>query len=94
MPTVKTGRERRIRKIKMNRQVTIPKDIFDDLEWQEGDFAEIKRAKNGVFIAPKKLVDPDDILTPEDEAALREGLAKIRRGETVPWKEVKKWLKL
>lgn len=59
MPTVKTGREGRIRKIKMNRQVTIPKDIFDDLEWREGDFVEIKRAKNGVFIAPKKLVDPD-----------------------------------
>ncbi|MBI1743369.1 hypothetical protein HYR54_09955 [Candidatus Acetothermia bacterium] len=55
---------------------------------------ESKRAKNGVFTAPKKLVDPDDILTLEDEAALREGLAQIRRGETVPWKEVKKRLRL
>jgi len=94
MATVKTRSEARIRKIKMNRQVTIPKDIFDDLEWNEGDFVQIKRAKNGVFIAPKKLVDPDDVLTPEDEAALREGLAQIRRGETVAWEEVKKRLKL
>jgi AbrB family looped-hinge helix DNA binding protein len=94
MPTVKTRTERSIRKIKMNRQVTIPKDIFDDLEWQEGDFVEIKRAKNGVFIAPKKLVDPDDILTPEDEASIRRGLAQLKRGEYVTLDELKKELKL
>ena len=94
MPTVKSRNGSHIRKIKMNRQVTIPKDIFDDLEWQEGDFVEVKRAKDGVLIKPKKLVDPDDILTPEDEAALREGLAQIRRGETIPWEQVKKELKL
>jgi len=94
MPTVKTSKEARIRKIKMNRQVTIPKDIFDDLEWREGDFVEIKRAKNGVFIAPKKLVDPDDILTPEDEAAIREGEAQLKCGEYVTLDQLKKKLKL
>jgi len=92
MSAVKTRNGSYIRKIKMNRQVTIPKDIFDDLEWNEGDFVQIKRAKNGVFIAPKKLVDPDDILTPEDEAAIREGEAQLRRGEYVLWEDVKKRL--
>ena len=65
MPALKTRGESRIRKIKMNRQVTIPKDIFDDLEWHEGDFVEIKRLKDGVFVKSKKLVDSDEILTPE-----------------------------
>ena len=94
MPTGKDRNGSHVRKIKMNRQVTIPKDIFDDLKWEEGDFVEVKRAKDGVLIKPKKLVDPDDILTPEDEAALREGIAQIRRGETIPWEQVKKELKL
>ncbi len=79
-------------KIKTNRQVTIPKTIFDELGLEEGQFIEVTRKNNGVFLKPQELVDPDDILFPEDETALREGLAQIRRGETVPWAEVKKQL--
>ena len=94
MPIVKTRKASSIVRIRTNRQVSIPKVIFDDLKLREGDFVEVKRAKDGVLIKPKKLVDPDDILTHEDEAALREGLAQIRRGETIPWEQVKKELKL
>lgn len=94
MPTVKTRKAVPIVKIRTNRQVSIPKVIFDDLKLEEGAFVEVKKVNGGVFFKPKKLVDPDDILTPEDEEALREGLAQIRRGETIPWEEVKKELKL
>ena len=94
MPAVKDRNGSHVRKIKMNRQVTIPKDIFDDLQWEEGDFVEVKRAKDGVFIKPKKLVDPDDILSPEDEASIRRGIAQMKRGEYSDWEDVKKRLKL
>lgn len=94
MPTVKTKKATPVVKIRTNRQVTIPKDVFDDLGFAIGDFVEVKRAKGGVFIKLKKLVDPDDILTPEDEASIRRGLAQIKRGEYVTLDELKKELKL
>jgi len=80
-------------KIRTNRQVTIPKVIFEALGLQEGDFVEVTRNKDTVIIKPKKLVDPDDILTPEDEASIRRGEAQLRRGQGIPWDEVKKQLK-
>lgn len=81
-------------KIRQNRQVTIPKTIFEELGLKEGDFVEVTRSNDRVIIKPKKLVDPDDLLTKEDEASLRRGLAQLRRGEVVDWEDVKKRLKL
>ncbi|MCI2429047.1 AbrB/MazE/SpoVT family DNA-binding domain-containing protein [Candidatus Acetothermia bacterium] len=46
-------------KIKTNRQVTIPKTIFDELGLQEGQFIEVIRKQNGIFYKPKQLVDID-----------------------------------
>ena len=33
--------------------------------------------------------EDDEPLTPEEEAAIEEGLAEYRRGETRPWEEVR-----
>lgn len=44
-------------KINTNRQVTIPKPIFDDMGLQEGGFVEVTRYKDHIVIKPKKLVD-------------------------------------
>ncbi len=55
---------------------------------------EVSLNKGQVVIRPKKLVDPDDILTPEDEASVRRGEAQLKRGEGIAWQEVKKRLKL
>ncbi len=84
-----------IGKVGQRRQVVIPKDIFEDLNMHEGDFVEVKKQNNGVFIKPKKLVDEDDtIVTPELAKELRKAEAQIKAGKGIPWEEVKKRLKL
>ena len=72
-----------IGKIGQRRQVVIPKEICEDLGLQTGDFVEVTQVKGTVVIKPKKLVDADDVLTPEEEAIVRKGEAQIRRGEFV-----------
>ena len=72
-----------IGKIGQRRQVVIPKEIFDALGLQTGDFVEVTQVKRTVVIKPKKIVDADDVLTPEEEAMVRKGEAQLRRGEYV-----------
>ena len=72
-----------ISKLGQRRQVVIPKDICDELGLQVGDFVEVRQIKGTVVIKPKKLVDADDVLTPEEEAIVRKGEAQLRRGEFV-----------
>ena len=85
-----------ISKLGQRRQVVIPKDICEALDLKQGDFVEVVRdAKNGtVVIKPKKLVDPDDILTAKEEALVRKAEQEIQRGEVVAWEDVKTELKL
>jgi AbrB family looped-hinge helix DNA binding protein len=72
-----------IGKIGQRRQVVIPKEIFDELGLQVGDFVEVKQVKGTVVIKPKKLVDAEDMLTPAEEKMVRQGEAQLRRGEYV-----------
>jgi AbrB family looped-hinge helix DNA binding protein len=83
-----------ISKVGQRRQVVIPKEICDDLGLNEGDFIEVSARNGAVLIKPKKLVDPDDILTREEERLVREGEEQLKRGESVPWNDLKKRLKL
>ena len=46
-------------KIRTNRQVTIPKVIFEALNLNEGDFVEVSRQHDAVLFQPKKLIDRD-----------------------------------
>jgi len=77
-----------IGKLGQRRQVVIPKDICDALGLVTGDFVEVRQVKGTVVIKPKKLVDADDVLTPEEEAIVRKGEAQIRRGEYVTLEDV------
>ena len=81
-------------KIRTNRQVTIPKRIFEELGLKEGEYVEVLRRGRTVVLKPKVLVDPDDLLTPEGEESLRRGQEQLRRGEGIPWEEVKRELGL
>ena len=72
-----------IGKIGQRRQVVIPKEIFDALGLHTGDFVEVTQVKRTVVIKPKKLVDAEDVLTPEEERAVRKGEAQLRRGDYV-----------
>ena len=78
-----------IGKVGQRRQVVIPKEIFEALGLQTGDFVEVTKVKNTVVIKPKKLVDADDVLTPEEEAIVRKGERQLRQGKSKPWSQIK-----
>ena len=40
-------------------------------------------SRNGVLIKPKRLVDPDDILTPEESALVKKAEGEMRQGKSV-----------
>jgi AbrB family looped-hinge helix DNA binding protein len=78
-----------IGKVGQRRQVVIPKEIFEALGLQTGDFVEVTKVKNTVVIKPKKIVDADDELTPEEEAIVRKGEQQLRQGKSKSWSQIK-----
>lgn len=65
------------------RQVVIPKAICDALG------LEIVEARGRVVIKPKKLVDADDVLTPEEEKIARRGVRQMKQGASKPWQQIR-----
>ena len=65
-----------ISKLGQRRQVVIPKQIWDELGLETGDYVEVQRVKGTVVITPKKLVDRDEDLTPQERAVIDAGLAE------------------
>ena len=78
-----------IGKVGQRRQVVIPKDICENLGLAVGDYVEVQQVKGTVVIKPKKLVDVDDILRPEEEAIVRKGERQLRQGKSKPWSQIK-----
>ena len=60
-------------KIRTNRQVTIPKIIFEELGLNEGYFVEVTILNDAALIKPKKLVDRD----------LSEALSDLKAGRVI-----------
>ena len=83
-----------ISRLGQRRQVVIPKEICKELGLSVGDFVEVRMTRGLATVKPKKLVDPDDILTPEEEKRVRKGEAQLKRGKYVLWEDAKKKLKL
>ena len=81
-------------RVAQRRQVVIPRGIFDSLRMREGDFVAFTRKGNGVLVKPKRLVDPDDVLTAAEARKLRVGLRQVKEGKTRPWADVKRDLGL
>ncbi len=79
----------RIGRVGQRRQVVIPREMLATLNLREGDFVAFSQQPNGVLVKPKRLVDPDDVLTPEEEKLVRRGEAQLKRGESKPWRDVK-----
>ncbi len=76
-------------KIRTNRQVTVPKVIFDELGLKEGDFVDVKQEGSRIVIEPKRLVNLDESLSPEEEKAVERGFRELRSGNSIPWSELK-----
>jgi len=83
-----SGREP-VGRIGLRRQVVIPKEIFEILKLQEGDFVAFSKHGNGLLVKPRRLVDPDDVLTQAEAKRLRQSLKQTRQGKTRPWGEIK-----
>jgi AbrB family looped-hinge helix DNA binding protein len=86
--------QERTARVGQRRQVVIPRDILETLKLQAGDFVAFTEKRDGVLIKPKRMVDPDDTLTPGEAKVVRRGLAQLKRGESKPWRAVKNALSL
>jgi len=80
-------------KIRTNRQITIPKRIFDELGLREGDFIQISVEGSRIVLLPKRLVDLlvdlEDALSPEEEELVSQGFEELKRGQYVTWTELR-----
>lgn len=76
-------------RIGQRRQIVIPQEIFKTLKLQEGDFVAFAKHGNGVLVKPRRLVDPDDVLTPAEAKRLRQSLQQTRQAKTRPWADIK-----
>ncbi|ETW98028.1 MAG: hypothetical protein ETSY2_43460 [Candidatus Entotheonella gemina] len=77
-----------ISKLGQRRQVVIPKEICDNLGLEVGDFVEVVQDEGQVVIKPKQIVDPEDMLSPEEEGMVREGIDEIERGDFITLDEL------
>ncbi len=75
-------------RVGQRRQVVIPRDICETLQLREGDFVAFAPRADGVLIKPKKVVDPDDVLTPTEGALLKKAERQMRRGQSVTLAEL------
>ena len=62
-----------ISRLGQRRQVVIPKETCKAAGLREGDFVEVTGRKGWILIKPKKLVDPEDTLTPQEEKIVAKG---------------------
>ena len=77
-----TVRER-IGRVGQRRQVVIPREMLETLNIREGDFVALQKQANGVLIKPQQVVDPDDVLSPEESALIAKARREMRRGKYV-----------
>ena len=70
-------------RVGQRREVVIPREMLETLNLREGDLVAFAERKNGVLIKPKRLVDPDDILTPKESALVKKAEREMRQGKFV-----------
>ena len=77
-------------KLTTQHQITIPKRVCEALRLQGGDRLEmVVMPGQKLLLKPKKLIDADDPAYRLGKEIL-EAERQIRRGEVVPWSEVKR----
>jgi AbrB family looped-hinge helix DNA binding protein len=84
-----TPTQQRTGRVGQRRQVVIPREILETLKLQAGDLVAFAEQKDGVLIKPKRAVDPDEKLSPEEAKIVRRGEAQLKRGQSKPWRTVK-----
>jgi antitoxin MazE len=76
MPAVKIGPKH---------QITIPRDVFDSMHLEVGDFLDTQVKDNAIVLVPKKLVPKDQawFWSKEWQAKEKEADEAITKGETI-----------
>jgi len=72
-----------IGRVGQRRQVVIPREIFEKLQMQEGDFVAFTQQSNGVLVKLKRVVDPDDVLTRKESALVEKARREMRDGKSI-----------
>ena len=75
--------EERIGRVGQRRQVVIPREMLETLNIREGDFVAFRKQANGVLIKPKRVVDPDDVLSSEESAQIAKARREMRAGRGI-----------
>ena len=58
------------------------------LNLREGDFVAFAQKQNRVLIKPKRVVDPQNDLTPDEARKIRHVVKQVRTGNR-PWSQIK-----
>jgi AbrB family looped-hinge helix DNA binding protein len=83
MATKSPTTQERIGRVGQRRQVVIPREMLETLNIHEGDFVAFAEQKDGVLIKPRRMVDPADVLTPEESALVKKAEREMRQGKFV-----------
>jgi AbrB family looped-hinge helix DNA binding protein len=76
-------------KIMQRRQVVIPKELFEKLHLEIGDYLEAKLERGRIVYIPKKLVDRDEWYWSEaGQQAIAEALQEIEAGKVKEFEDV------
>jgi len=77
------GGDMAVTKISPKHQITIPKEAFEKLHLEIGDFLEVEATEEGLLLIPKKLISKDQawFWTKEWQAKEKEADEAIARGE-------------
>lgn len=77
-------------KLTSQHQITIPKRMCERLRLKGGDRLEIAvTSDRRLLLKPKKLIDADDAAY-RLGAEILEAEKQIKRGEVIPWSEIKR----
>ena len=79
-------------RVGQRRQVVIPRSICETLQLQEGDFVAFVARAGGVLIKPKRVVDPDDVLSREESALVKKAEQEMSQGKYVTLAKLKQEL--
>ena len=73
----------RIGRVGQHLQVVIPQEMLESLHLREGDLVALQKQANGVLIKLQPLVDPDDVLSSEEQALVSKARREMRAGKYV-----------
>lgn len=78
-------------KVMQRRQVVIPKELFDMLNLNEGDYLEAQLNDGRIIYTPKQVIDRDNwYWSKEGQAAIAESLEDVAMGRVIgPFRNAK-----